>query len=580
VIKYCEHGNIVRAPIGLVRIGLRNLAVMSTVLLINLAGCSGSILPAPLKSGTVIDSITGKPVAGAYVLAIYMNGGAVWFGHSSSWCENTLGVYTTADGKFSFPTRDSRGRWLGDVGAIKPDYKPVNLFEARDALKLKGENIADIEKNVFLAHQDPARPKLNFSSIETNCYRAKTRQDAAAAISFLRLALAEEEEYGASNQRLKSTWDSITMLNALPNEFGKSVIAESIEAEQRVEAEDSMYASKREAERKIQAEVLFVGHSTFATATAISSPRGLHPEVSKRYSCFGLDNQLKADALRFKIQRTGIPFEVRKEGSTERYSLCVNPTDDTDINLLISAVRTEAIHKSLRTKRYPRPLVTSQKEIERNRFGRAVLLNDQQTVEGMLKAGYDANEFVAPDTPDIERQTPLLLATELGNADLIELLIAYGAQLEAVNQMDETPLLVYARRAAQIDRRTGERIAITLVNAGANPNVLSPQKESPLYRAAASGTVHFVDLLLKAKADVNTPGGMLGSPLGGAVRGWDMAFNEPSAAQYRQVAELLVKSGANIGGQDSANNPLANTQRQAIKDRLQELAKERDTLLR
>jgi uncharacterized protein len=196
----------------------------------------------------------------------------------------------------------------------------------------------------------------------------------------------------------------------------------------------------------------------------------------------------------------------------------------------------------------------------------------------MLKAGYDANEFVAPDTPDIERQTPLLLATELGNEDLIELLISQGAQLEDVNQMDETPLLVYARRAAHIDRRTRERIATTLVKAGANPNVLSPQKESPLYRAAANGTVHLVELLLQAKADVNIGGGTFGSPLGAAVRGWDIAFSEPNAAQYQQVAELLVRAGGHTEGQDFASNALAKTQRQPIKDRLREVVKERDAV--
>jgi hypothetical protein len=365
MMKYCESRTSVNNSNRFMSITLRNLAIVFVASLVSLTGCSGSILPAPLKTGTVIDATTGKPIDGAYVLAIYMAGGGTLGGHSSVWCENTLGVHTATDGKFSFPSRDSQGRWLWEVGAIKPDYKAVNSFEARKALKLKAANSTDVEEDVFLTRQDPARPKLNFSPIETSCYRAKTRQDSAAAIRFLRLALAEEEEYGASNQRLKSTWESITMLNALPNEFGKSIIAESIETEQRMEKEDSAYASKREAERKIQAEVLFVGHSTFATAMAISSSRGLQPEVSKRYSCFGLDNQLKADALRLKMQRTGIPFEVQEKGNTGRYSLCVNPTDDSDINLLIEAVRIETIHKSLRTKRYPRPLATSQKEISK-----------------------------------------------------------------------------------------------------------------------------------------------------------------------------------------------------------------------
>lgn len=70
-------------------------------------------------TGIVVESKTGKPMEGAFVLAVYHGAGGNLFGHSSSWCVRTKGAWTGPDGRFALP----RGKGFDpQLYAIKEGY--------------------------------------------------------------------------------------------------------------------------------------------------------------------------------------------------------------------------------------------------------------------------------------------------------------------------------------------------------------------------------------------------------------------------------------------------------------------------
>ncbi len=69
-----------------------------------------------------------------------------------------------------------------------------------------------------------------------------------------------------------------------------------------------------------------------------------------------------------------------------------------------------------------------------------------------------------PNIGDRNGDTPLMLATQLGYLDGMELLLKYGGKVDQANRAGETPLI----RAVQL--RDSEAIRL-LMNKGANPNI-------------------------------------------------------------------------------------------------------------
>jgi len=82
----------------------------------------------------------------------------------------------------------------------------------------------------------------------------------------------------------------------------------------------------------------------------------------------------------------------------------------------------------------------------------------------------------------------------------------------------------------------GPEIVGVLVEAGADPNLVTERgDETPLHWAASSDDVHVAAAIIDAGADVDVPGGSIGTPLANAVgyACWD-------------VARLLVARGARV----------------------------------
>jgi uncharacterized protein len=114
-----------------------------------------------------------------------------------------------------------------------------------------------------------------------------------------------------------------------------------------------------------------------------------------------------------------------------------------------------------------------------------------ELVQLLLAAGADPNQ------PNQLHITPLLQASRYGDAGMIKSLLGSGARLEAAEHGTEPPLLAAAR--------AGSVAAVkVLLEAGADPNGLEArEQQSALMWAAAEGHLEVARALLDAGADPN-----------------------------------------------------------------------------
>lgn len=191
--------------------------------------------------------------------------------------------------------------------------------------------------------------------------------------------------------------------------------------------------------------------------------------------------------------------------------------------------------------------------------------------------------------------TPLLLAVNARNAPLVDLLLSHGANANGP-QNDGAPLL----HALDDEHRNGQRgvapltpastarrqIVQRLLAAKADPNARdtanrTDQPDTALGRAAVSGDVALVTLLLEAGAGVNTPTTGGETPLHLAIRFRSGRRTNSLAAFQKQpdvgtptLAQVLLAHGADAGARDKAGRtPLFDAARYGDLDAVRDLSK-------
>jgi ankyrin repeat protein len=153
-----------------------------------------------------------------------------------------------------------------------------------------------------------------------------------------------------------------------------------------------------------------------------------------------------------------------------------------------------------------------------------------KVAEALLDAGAD------PNATDAARQVPLLVAVRKGHADVVTTLLDYGA--DPWTQDDKWSALMLASFLGEID------IVQRLLDRDANLKAVDDRGMTALMLAASTGHVDVVKALLDKGADVNAHDAAGYTPL-------MMAANNGETA----VAEALTQAGAN----PDARNPQGKT---------------------
>ena len=135
----------------------------------------------------------------------------------------------------------------------------------------------------------------------------------------------------------------------------------------------------------------------------------------------------------------------------------------------------------------------------------------------LLDAGADIN------IANKDGWTPLHWAVSENHEDIVELLMARGASIDAITGGGRTPL--HLVRGVSVARR--------LTEAGASVNVADNDAWTPLHCAVSAGCRDVVELFIACGADVNTADNEGKTPI-----------EKAKAGRSAGIAELLQRSGA------------------------------------
>lgn len=125
------------------------------------------------------------------------------------------------------------------------------------------------------------------------------------------------------------------------------------------------------------------------------------------------------------------------------------------------------------------------------------------------------------------RETPLMIASEVGSLDAVKLLLKAGADVNLKDHWDQTAFLEACESGHTL-------IASLLLENKANPNTPDHYNDTPLAHAAYKGRANTVKwLLAQKKIQINTKGQFDQTPLFWAVQ-----------AGHTDVVRLLLEKGA------------------------------------
>jgi ankyrin repeat protein len=195
----------------------------------------------------------------------------------------------------------------------------------------------------------------------------------------------------------------------------------------------------------------------------------------------------------------------------------------------------------------------------------AACIGDLGRVKAFLARGIDIN------TKDTRNRTALHYAAKEGHKEVVELLLANGADVNAGNgtaaelamNSGHTEIVeLLMSKGADISplhlaiHLKDEAQARSLIKAGADVNKRTKYGTTPLQMAVDAGLKSIAELLIEKGADVNAKDNWHWTPLHGAAE-----------EGYKNIVELLISRGANVNARDGdSRTPLSYTKQKGYND--------------
>lgn len=166
-----------------------------------------------------------------------------------------------------------------------------------------------------------------------------------------------------------------------------------------------------------------------------------------------------------------------------------------------------------------------------------------EIIKSLLRAHMDANATLDTYPPTSNRETALHLAANSGHLGIVDLLLSYGANVNARNQAGNTALM-------EAVENHHSRVVQRLLQAGADMNAKNDDGQTPLSSSVNKLNANVINMFLEAGADPNDCD-KYGRPLLVAACARSILAKEWGV--YSSM-EALLESGADPNGQDGDGN--------------------------
>jgi len=167
-----------------------------------------------------------------------------------------------------------------------------------------------------------------------------------------------------------------------------------------------------------------------------------------------------------------------------------------------------------------------------SRLSRAVADEDKIVVRELLARGEKVN--VKEDS--YSKITPMFLAVETGDLEIVQMLLDAGAKVNVRSTSKETPLM-------RLDQDATPELVSLLMRYGAKVNSADENGSTPLIHAAEYSTPEATQALIQAGADVNA-----------ANNRGETALMKAAERGDADTVKALIYAGANINAKDGEGN--------------------------
>jgi hypothetical protein len=157
----------------------------------------------------------------------------------------------------------------------------------------------------------------------------------------------------------------------------------------------------------------------------------------------------------------------------------------------------------------------------------AVAADDVEAARGLIIRGANVNLKQKGDGT-----TPLFLAVEYGNIEMVEMLLRFRAKINSRDSAKQTPIM-------SLDEDASPELVRLLIRYGAKLNIADNKGVTPLIRLAGTVSHEVLEVLVKSGADVNA-----------AAKDGRTALMAAAEADDLESVRILLEAGAKVNAKN------------------------------